>query len=568
MKKALALVLALVMLLALCACGNKNSGNDAGTTSQPAGSSTTQTEVNEKSDVYVNEAATGEATLQDVEGAVRGGLYVPSDETLVIAHKGNPTGLFPATTTATSFNGPLYLALYDRLTDYDYDTNEPTPMLATEWEWLDELHLQLKLRDDVYSHAGDHVTANDVIYTIEVAQSGNFVTTYFGMFDLNECKVVDDYTVILGTTTPQPLLLYNLSNNPMGMIVKASVERHDGDLDFQSLTPDCGTGPYKLKEWAQSSYITLERNEEYWNEPAYYKDVEVRLITDATARVLNLESGDVDIACDPDNAQLESLKGNDAVNIISAPTASGTVFIFNCAEGPFADVNVRRAVCLALNYEANMEIATEGYATLCDSYITSRNIMYTSPADGGYETYWHYDVEAAKEMMAKSSYPDGFKTTFVYIESAPFKAFGNLLQAQLAEIGIEVELVPQSQAVFYDTVTAGDFGMHILNSSNPDAVTWLRSSDPRWDFTKLRGGCNWVDAPQEYMDLCDAANATSDLAERKEIFVKLQAIIAEYCTTMTVYSPTKTCAADSDIRGIEMIYYGDVCWQKAYRVSD
>ena len=492
--------------------------------------------------------------------------YSPSEETLVVANKGNPTSLFHLNVSAVSVNTPFSETLYDRLTSYDGTTNSVGPMLATEWEYIDDTHVRFKLRDDVVSHAGDPFTANDVIYSIKTAIDSGALGNYFGMFNLDECQVEDDYTVVLATNHVEPYFLYTLANVPLGMVVQASVE-NNGGLEAQGLNPTAGTGPYKFVEWSDGSYIKLERNDNYWGNTPYYKNVEIRIIGDASARIMNLESHDINIALDPDNIQLAGLEGNPDYTIINYPTSNSTNILFNCSKAPFNDEHVRRAVALALNYEANLMIAASGYGSLSDSFLPLASSGYVSAADGGYESYFHYDLEAAKAELAQSAYPDGFEFQMLYAEAPTFNTYAEMIQNQLSELGIKTTLVPVASTVFYDYVAAGDFDAHIVNKANPDPNMILRDVDGRIDFKTARGGCGWVDAPQEVLDLIDEAKVTLDPEKSKEVYGKLQALINAACPVIPLYSPNKVCAVDSNIQGIGLTEFSDIDFSKAYKAE-
>ena len=538
MKKIFTVLLAIILTMSFAACGNNAGEKEDGGSKEPA----------------VSQPIAGD------------GNYTPSDETLVVAHKANPTGLCFLTVAAVSANSPTMQTLYDRLLEYNHETNTVEPMLATEWEQIDDTHVRFKLREDVYAHDGSHFTANDVLYTVTTGQESGLLSNYYGMFNLAECKVEDDYTVVLATNEVDPYMLYTLSNLPLGMVVEEAVNA-GGGLEAQGLKPTAGTGPYKFVEWVDGSHILLERNEEYWGNPAYYKNVEIRIITDASARVMNLESGDVDIALDPDTAQVGILEENANVNVISLPTSNITTMYLNCTKAPFNDENVRKAISLALNYEANLTIAIGGYGELTDSFLPISSSAYVSAEDGGYTSYFHYDVEAAKEFMAQSAYPNGFDFELIFAENPGLSSYAELIQNQLSQIGINVTISPLSSTVFYDYTAQGNFDAQISNASSPDPAIQLKYFDGRIDFQTLRGGCGWVDAPEELYELMDKAKVALDEAESEELYAQIQKIINEACPSVPLYSPSKLCATDSDIVGIRLTEYGDIDFSQAYRVS-
>ncbi|NLT40521.1 MAG: ABC transporter substrate-binding protein [Clostridiales bacterium] len=485
-------------------------------------------------------------------------------ETLTVAHKGDPTSLCHLTVTFGSANGPVDCFLYDRLLDYNAEKNDVEPMLATKWEYIDDTHIKFTLREDVVAHDGSPFTASDVIYTLKTGQDSGKLANYYGNFDLDGCEVIDKYTVIIATKKVDPFVLYNLSNIPLGMVVEAAVT-NSGDITVQDQKPDAGTGPYKLVEWVAGSTIKFARNEKYWGEKPYYDFVEIRIITDASSRVMNLESGTVDVALDPATAQVVLLEDNKDFQIINYPTTNLTTLYFNCTKEPFNDVKVRQAIALALDYESNLEVAASGYGSTSDSFLPKNSSAYVAP-DGSYVNYFHYDVEAAKAKLAESSYPNGFSFELLYMEGATFQAYAELIQNQLGAIGITVTPVPTASTAFYELLSAGNYEAEIVNSSNPDPSIQLKYFDHRVGFADVRGGTGWQ-GPAELDTLIDQANSVLDTETRKTIYAQISAIINENCPAIPLYSPTKVCLADADISGIRLTEFNDIDLSKAYRVS-
>ena len=548
MKKLIALLLALVMVFALCACGGSKTETPKTETKTDAPKTETKTDA--------PKAEAPAATALPDQGS---GEYEASDETLVVANKGNPTTLCHLTATAVSANNATLSSMYDRLVDYDYENNDVKPMLAESWERIDDTHVRFHLRKDVVSHAGDPFTASDVIFTVTNGQEGGMLSNYYGMFDLPECKVEDDYTVVLASKTPDPFFLYTLSNTPLAMIVEASTKK-DG-LEAQALNPTAATGPYKFVEWNDGSYVKLERNENYWGKTPYYKNVEIRIITDASARVMNLESKDIDIALDPDVNSMLALEGNPDFTIVDLPTTNITTIFMNCSKEPFTDVNLRRAIACAINYEANLKVAVGSRGKTTDTNLPVNSVMYKSQPDSLY----HYNVDKAKEYLAQSNYPNGLTVELLYAENPIFGKYAEMVQEQLAQIGITLTLTPIASKEFDARISAGEFQMEMINASNPDPNVQMKYYDGRIDFKANRGGCGFVDAPQELLDLIDAAKTEIDDAKRAEIFDKLQAMLCDLCPAIPVYSPNKMCVMDSDIMGVTLTEFCDINWSKAYK---
>lgn len=542
MKKVLAFVFVLVMILSLAACDKTPAPQETGSPADTAAPAT-------QKPTTPGSSTPAEETQRPIE-------------TLVVAHKGDPTSLCHLTVTFGSANGPIDCFIYDRLLDYNAETNDVEPMLATKWEFIDDTHIKFTLRDDVVAHDGSPFTASDVIYTLKTGQDSGKLANYYGNFDLAGCEAVDDKTVIIATKNLDPFALYNLSNIPLGMVVEEAVT-NSGTIEDQNLLPDAGTGPYKVVEWITGSAIKLERNENYWGETPYYDFVEIRIITDASSRVMNLESGTVDVALDPATAQVELFEGNDDFQIINYPTSQITTMYFNCTTEPFNDVKVRQAIALALDYESILEVAASAYGTTTDSVFSKANSAY-APYDGSSENYFHYDVDAARALLAESNYPNGFTFELLYMEGATFQASAELIQNQLSQIGIKVVPVPTASTAFYELLSAGNFQADIVNSSNPDPAIQVKFFDHRVSFADVRGGTGWQ-GPAELDALIDQAKSTIDKTESLKLYAKIQAIINANCPGIPLYSPNKTCLADSDILGIRLTEFNDIDLSKAYR---
>ncbi len=544
MRKIFAVLLVLVLALSLCACGAKKEEAAAPEKKEeaPATAVAETKPIAEEAPAPAAPKADGPAILK-------------------VAHKGDPTSLCHLTVTFGSTNGPVDCLIYDRLVDYDAASASVKPMLATAWEKIDDTHFRFTLRDDVVAHDGvSKFTASDVVYTIKTGVESGMLANYYGGFNVDECKAEDDTHVIVATNAPDPYVLFNLSNIPLGMIVEAAVP--GGDLESQNLLPTCGTGPYKVKEWSQGSYILFEKNDKYWGTEPYYDEVEFKIITDASARVMNLESGDVNICLDPATSQLSLVQDNSAFTIVNYATSQCTTMYLNCTKAPFDDVKVRQAIAQAINYDADLAIAAGGYGYTTDSFLAKTNTGYSAP-DGTVPNYYNYNVEAAKKLMSESGYPNGCSAQLLIMEGASFDAYATLIQQQLAEIGITIEIVPTASAAFYDLLSAGDFQAEIVNSSNPDPAVQVKYFDHRVGFKAVRGGTGWT-GPAELDTLIDQAKVEMDEAANLALYKQIADIINENAPAIPLYSPNKICIADSNIANIKLTEFGDIDVSKCY----
>lgn len=543
MKRFLAILIALLILVSASACGAKPAQS-----SEPAPASSGGSDKPVES-APANDTQAAPPAAEPTEPQI-----------LTVAHRANPTSLFPLTVTNVSANGPFFPLLYDPLISYNSDTGSFEPCLATSWERIDTTHLKLTLRDDVRAHDGSPITASDVIFTIKSGQEGGKLGTYYNRFDLAGCEVVDDYTVILATVSPDPYLEYTLADGVLGIVSEAAVLAN-GTLEDQNRNPVCGTGPYKLVRWEDDQCVELVRNEDYWGERPYFDTILFNIITDVSARQLNLESGEVQLALDPDYTQMLTLVGNPDFQIINIKQKPFIVAWMNCTKAPFDDINARKAVALALDYESNVQVAMGDYGYVTNSILSNMAEGYAAP-DGSYENYFHYDVEAAKAALAESAYPNGFSFTLEYANNGVFDTLGQLMKNQLAVLGIEVNLAPQSSAVVTADAQAGNHDMYMVSPSSPDPFNVLRFLDGRNTFaqsayTGWKGG-------DDYYALLDKAKATMDVTERNALLKELQAIINSNVPFLTLGSKNCVFLASANLQRVRLTPMGSVDLRSAY----
>lgn len=554
MKKILAILLVLVLAIGITAC-NSNGTQSASSPSQSAAA---------PSQSAVAPSDAGSAAPQTSETS---GRPAPSDtDKLVIAHKGDPTALFTLGTTAVSTNGPINVFLNDTLVHWNSVAQEFEPMIAASWDYIDDTHIEFSLRDDVYAHDGSPITASDVIYTFQTGGDQGFLGNYLGKFDIPNCKVVDEYTVVLATKVPEPYIFYTLGNAALGIVSQKAVEA-GGGIEQQLTAPTSCCGPYKFVKWDRGTAVILERNDNYYGEKAYFKTVEFRIISDASARLMNLQSGDVDIALDPVASQVSQLQSDNNFTVLNVETATLTTMYLNCSGSfePFTDVNVRQAVALALNYTANLDVAVGVFGNTSDSFLSKLSPAYSAPSSAD-KNYYHYDVAAAKAMLAQSGYPDGFTFSLKYAENSMFKALAELIQNQLKELNITVQVTPEDSSVFSTDIAEGNFEAQMINSSNPDPAAVMNLIDGRMTFQQVRGGAGWKGTDELYK-LMDVAKGTIDEATRYDAYKKVQSIINEACPVIPLVSQNRIITSVSSLQGITLTVFTDVDLSRAYRAQ-
>lgn len=523
LKRLVSTGLAAVMALSMVACGGSDSEK------QDNGSADGQTVVAE------NTANADEANTEK------------TDETLVVALASEPSSMAP-TLVGQSENESSIIsgAILDTLVAQDQTTGEIIPNLATEWEWIDDYRLQFTLRDDVKMTDGSLLTPEDVVYTFETlaTQSGNNDGGKF--LDPSKNEVVDEHTVILGFNTIAPDLVTMLTWTPFGIFSEEEVEACGG-YEAASKNPIIGSGKYKFKEWVQGQYVLLERNEDYWNPDytGYFKEIKFTFTQDAASREMAVEAGDATVAYDISVAQAATYASNENVKTSFYSFGQVMHLWMNIRDSkPMQDVRVREAIDKAFDYDAIAAYQTGGQGTQSLGYLDS-----DVPFAVDYYTTEEraQDIEGAKALLEEAGYGDGLTITAVGAQDT--EGLYTVMQAQLAQVGITLEINTVDIPTFVQAANGGDYDVIIvgeyLDSRNPSA--WVFFDQESIDTFNI-GGDKYTtpeieEAVQAVIQAKDNDEAKEKVAELEEIFKK-DTLVLNLCPEM------KAVITQTDIKGL------------------
>ncbi len=524
LKRVVSAGLATVMSLSMVACG---SSEDGGKVSDS---------IKDSAPVVAENTANTDASNTE-----------KSDETLVVALASEPSSIVP-TLVGESENESSIIggAILDTLVAQDQKTGEIIPNLATEWEWLDDYRLQFKLRDDVKNYDGDLLTADDVVYTFETlaSQSGNNDGGKF--LDPSKNEVVDEHTVILGFNTIAPDMVTMLTWTPFGIFSQDEVEAC-GDFDTAADKPMFGSGKYHFKEWVQGQYVTLERNEDYWNPDyaGYFKEIKFTFTQDAASREMAVEAGDAGVAYDISVAQASTYASNP--NIKTSFYSFGQVFHLwmNIRDSkPMQDPKVREAIDKALDYDAIAAYATGGQGKQSLGYLDN-GVPFA--VDYYTEDERKQDIETAKSLLEEAGYGDGLTITALGAQDT--EGLYTVIQAQLALAGITLEINTVDIPTFVQGANGGDYDVIIvgeyLDSRNPSA--WVFFDQKSIDTFNI-GGDKYTTpeieaAVQDVIQAKDNDEAKEKVAALEEIFKK-DTLVLNLCPEM------KAVITQPDISGL------------------
>lgn len=422
MKRILAAVLSLVMIISLCACGNNNNA---------------QTPVQ-----------------NDPVEPLENGRY-PS---IAVAIPADPESLEPVNGIGIPRCG-FYWNIYETLFDYT-DDGELVPSIGKNITIVDELTYDIEIYDCVHDSEGNPITAEDVAYSVNwLVDSGN--ANKYEVFD--SIEVVGDYTVRFHWAEA-PASWSDLEHPLTRTYIfsQAAFESHTFASD------PVGTGSYVVKSFTSGSSLVLEANDNYWllKNPeimdthldlhrANVQTIEYKVITEAAQAQIALEQGTVDYCDYVLAAVLPEFQSEKYADIYRAEsTVSGDYYFLsgNCYTGPMTDANMRMAVWYALDSASIAKVMGGQYVPM--DTLGNESYADYNPAWAEETTYMNtYDVEKAKEYLAKSSY-NNEELVLVGDSAEATKNALTMIQNQLAQIGIKSKIETQTQAMFTTTVSA------------------------------------------------------------------------------------------------------------------
>ena len=489
MKKLLSVLLVCMMLLTLLLSGCGGNNNRGNTTN---------------------------GNDQNASGDTDAGGEIDYDYDLVIAIPRDPSTLNPGG-SQVGYDGMIRFNMYECLLTFDEDNNI-IPSLATSYEWVDDVTLRFYLRDDVYFHNGAHMTAEDVMYSLERNQAAEAAGGQLDSIDFSKSSIIDEYTVELVLSEPFAPILGTLADSFFSLIVcKEYTEANGPDIG----DAPCGTGPFEFVERVYGDHITLKRFDNYWGDKAQVATVTFRVIPENSTRFIELETGGVDIACQVAATDAVKLNEGSVEGCVRFPVvlpSTGAIQI-NCGVKPLDDVRVRQAMRYALDVEAIVDAVYLGlYDTSYGAYNKNLPFYFDD-----YDKYYQ-DQEKAKELLAEAGYADGFEVELLISNDNELVTMAEMVKAQFAEVGITLTIATNDAATVTSRHYSGDFEMlyQTWGTSNADVDVCLYSQ-----FHSSFYPYSSCIENEELDALLDEGRMTVDNDARAEIYKEAQILLNE-----------------------------------------
>lgn len=535
-KKVISLMLAACMVMGMTACGSSASTTD----SQPAADGTTSE----------TQAATTDAAAQTTEST--------GDKELAVQIGPDPETIDPALNSAVD-GGNMLLHAYECLLTVGEDGTLQPGQAESYDVSEDGLTWTFHLRDGLKWSDGSDLTANDFVYSwkrvCDPEVAAPYAETVLGMVKGYD-EAIDGNLDALGVSAPDDSTLVVELANPcsyfgslvafatLSPVQEATIEAN-GEAWATAPETYVSNGPFYMTEWVPGSHITFSKNPYYWNADAIKLDrLKFVLMEDSNAAYSAYQTGEVLMIKDVPTEEIPSLTGTDDFYV---DPIIGTYYIsLNIQKAPFDDVNVRKALSLAIDREYVASTLMQGTYTAAGNFMgpgwmDTDGTEFMSNANGGKPyidtTNFEANLEEAKQLLADAGYPDGegFPTISYTTNDAGYhKVVAEYLQQAWAELGIDLQVNIVEWSSFTPMRRSGDFEVArngwVGDYSDPSNMLEL--------FCTTNGNNDGKFSNADFDAAIDTSRSTLDAAERSTALHTAEDILMDQagCIPLAYYN--------------------------------
>jgi len=452
-----------------------------------------------------------------------------AEGSLIVAMQLEPPHLDPTSAAAGAIDSVAYSNIFEGLTRFMGD-GAVVPGLAESWEISDDgLVYTFKLHDGVTFHDGTAMDGEDVKFSLDRARAEDSANAQKALFaGISDVTVVDPLTVQVTLGEPNGNFLFNMAWGDAVIVAPESI------ADIK--TSPIGTGAFKFAGWVQGDKIDIERNPDYWGTPAILDKATFKFISDPTAAFAAVMAEDVDVFISfPAPENLPQFEADPRFQVLVGSTEGETILSTNNKQPPFDNVKVREALAHAIDRQAIIDGAMFGYGTPIGTHFAPHNPAYVDLTGNS-----AYDPELSKKLLAEAGFPDGFETTLHLPPPSYARRGGEIIAAQLAEVGIKAEITNVEWAQWLETVFRGkNFGLTIVSHTEPmDIGIYAR---PEYYFQYDN---------KDFQDLMSTLNATTDPAKRAELLGQAQTIISNDYVNGYLFQLAALSVAKAGVQGL------------------
>ncbi len=459
------------------------------------------------------------------------------DDTLVVVIEASMASSDPRY-AISNYDGRLSKLVHVGLTAVDTESLVPRLELATKVERFGDLAWDIELRPDAKFSDGSPVVAEDVAYTYQSMLAKDSDSLFHRSFTERFSSVE--------VRGPRSVRFH----------LREPLATFETDIDFGIISrTGKGAGPYVVNELT-SSHALLDVNPHYYGAKPKVPHVEIKFVRDASARLLMMVGGAADLIQNGVRLDLvEEVKDRPRIQITSAPSVLLTQMLLNNADPMLRDVRVRQAIALAIDRPAIIAAKFGGRARLATGLVAPGHWAYEPDVPR-----WDRDVARARQLLDEAGLrdPDGAgpkpRARLVYKTSSDaFRVtLARVIAAQLAEVGLDVEVRSFEFATFFSDIKKGSYQLASMQTSDitdPDFYFTYFHSSRIPDATNPDGGNRWRYKNARVDELTRAGRHELDRVKRKALYSEVQRLVAGEVPTIPLWHEDNVVLSNVDVQG-------------------
>ncbi len=416
--------------------------------------------------------------------------------------------------------------LYDTLMYMNPDgTHDPEPRIAESYEISEDgLDYTFHLRNDATFHDGTPVTAEDVVFSIELYKASEYQGSQIAM--LSSVEATDESTVVCHLDSPYAPFLGGILSPFI-----CSKAYYESDPDAFVTSP-IGSGPYKFVSRATGSNIILEANEDYYRGAPAVKDISFEVIPDTATKAIALQTGEVNFA-EIDSSVLAQLDANPEITVTEVPNSTFCYVSMNLEKEPFSNPLVRQAINYAIDRDNLVAVCYDGEAEVNSNICAKNRNGYSED-----QLQYTYDPDKAKALLEEA----GITTPYDLGEILVAEKYSNLatvVQNDLKAVGLEVTISVKEFNAYIGDLTSGNYNITVLNMTLEGDTQTLEMAFTT-DYIGTANNARYSDPDMD--ELFNQTRSETDPDKRLELFNQIftkaqdEAIYAVLCNPLTLYA--------------------------------
>lgn len=463
---------------------------------------------------------------------------------------------------------------------------EIAPLLASEWEQVDDTTWRFTLEEDVTFHDGSDFNAEVVKANFDRVLDPAVASPRLNIFEMvEEVNVIDDYQVEIVTSYPFAPLLAHLTHDGGGMISKEVIDedyrnaieeagldmpleefyelRNTGGAEYEDVAESVseylhtvveqkptGTGYLQFEERTPGENTVLAKYDEYWQEPAKLDTVTFKVVSETGSRIAELETGESHMISGFEPSSKDRIENNPETHMYTFYNIAMEYIGFNTQKEPLDDKRVRQAITHIFDKEEVINGIYSGTGRTLEGPLQPEVLGYDEDIEG-----LGYDLERARELMAEAGYEDGFEISIITNDASERVDLAVYLQEALQEINVDATVDQFEWGAYLEAASTGDHDIFILGWPNatgdPDHGLW-----PLYHSSMIGDqGNRFFFENEAFDDLLEEGRRETDTEVREEIYREAQELLIEEAPSIFMRQAESMNAYRDEVKGLVIDTY-------------